>query len=289
MSIPILVIGGINMDILGMPLDAFRYRDSNIGEVRLAAGGVGHNIARQLAKQGAKVELMCAFGSDLFAQALEAACADEGVGTKYALKLQGPSCSYLAIHDETGDMAASLNDMALMAALDAAAIRRLPRRGFQACVLDANLSSEALAAACDHLALPLIADPVSIAKALRLKPLLHRLTALKPNLLEAEALTSEQEPEKAAKALLLMGLKQAYISLGRDGLYYASADDSGWLKPGERIDAPATGAGDAMAAGISLAIAQGLNPREAARMGMQEAEKKLRSNLIQLKKGEPST
>lgn len=31
----ILVIGGLNMDVLGMPSGAFSYRDSLIGKVRL--------------------------------------------------------------------------------------------------------------------------------------------------------------------------------------------------------------------------------------------------------------
>lgn len=286
MSLPILVIGGINMDILGIPDGAFRYRDSNIGRLQLAAGGVGHNIARQLALQGARVELMCAFGDDAFAGQLRHACAEEGIGTHYAMNLSGRSCSYLAIHDEGGDMAASINDMALMKRLDADAIRRLPRDGFAACVLDANLSTEALKAAAEHLLAPLIADPVSCAKGSRLIPVLPRLTALKPNLSEAEAMSDCSGPEAAASALLDTGLQQVYISLGREGLYYASREDHGYIRPTELIDAPATGAGDAMAAGLTLAMTKGFVPRDVALCGLREAERRLITNRSLLRQEE---
>lgn len=287
MSMPILVIGGINMDILGNPVGDFRLRDSNIGRLTLSAGGVGHNIARQLASQGARVELMCVFGDDVFAGHLRAACANEGIGLLHALQLSGRSCSYLAIHDETGDMAVSLNDMELMERLDGPAVRCLSPAGFAACVLDANLGVQALEAAAEHLDMPLIADPVSIAKAGRLGSVLHRLSALKPNLSEAEAMTGQKGPEDAARALLDRGVKQVFVSLGRDGLYFASAAERGYLKPERLMNAPATGAGDAMAAGITMAIAEGLSPAQAALRGLREAEKRLMSNLeiLNMKEG----
>ena len=62
-----LVIGGLNMDILGTPSHSFVQRDSNIGRVRLTPGGVGRNIASHLARLGAPVELMAVLGNDVYA------------------------------------------------------------------------------------------------------------------------------------------------------------------------------------------------------------------------------
>ena len=93
--------------------------------------------------------------------------------------------------------------------------------------------------------------------------MLDKLTALKPNRMEAELLSGvtirgEDDIRKAAKALLDKGLQQVYISLGADGLY--AADRSGQEV---RLECPrvqvvnATGGGDAMAAALAACIAHG--------------------------------
>ncbi|MHC1786375.1 MAG: carbohydrate kinase family protein [Christensenellales bacterium] len=267
---PILVIGGMNMDILGVPEAAMVLRESNKGQVLLRPGGVGRNIAQQLGTLGAPVELMTVLGDDDFSRMLEDSCRQLGIGLRFSLRVRGRGCVYLALHDRGGDMLAALNDMEAMAALHGRYLREaLPRGGFSACVLDANLGEETLLAAAEHLEAPLIADPVSCEKAGRLLPILHRLTALKPNLREAQQLSGQSSPEAAASALLDRGVAQVYVSCGAEGLYYASRQAAGYLTALPVPEAPATGAGDAMVAGLSLAIAQGLDIGAAARLGQQ--------------------
>lgn len=268
---PILVIGGLNLDILGMPDCAFSYRDSLIGRVRMVPGGVGRNISEHIARHGQAVELMTVLGSDHFAAMLESSCRELCIGLRHALRTQESSCVYLAVHDAQGDMAVAVNDMAAMRLLDAKSLDTLPKDGFSACVLDANLSEETLAAAAERLNLPLVADPVSCEKALRLLPILPRLTALKPNLKEALALTGRDSLSEAASALLDKGVRQVYISLGKDGLYCASGDERLRLPPIPVPKAPATGAGDAMTAGLVCAIAQHLSLRACAENGLRFA------------------
>ena len=53
----IAVIGSVNMDIGGYSHGPLTAGDSNPGRVRLSVGGVGCNIARNLALLGAKVYL----------------------------------------------------------------------------------------------------------------------------------------------------------------------------------------------------------------------------------------
>ena len=48
----ICVIGGANADIIATSFSAFVPNDSNPGAVRLTAGGVGRNIAHNLALLG---------------------------------------------------------------------------------------------------------------------------------------------------------------------------------------------------------------------------------------------
>lgn len=265
---PILVIGGMNMDILGIPSAGFSLRDSNSGQVHFVPGGVGRNIAQHLTSLGAQVELMTVLGNDAYADILSDSCSKYRIGLRYALRVPERSCVYLAIHDSRGDMIAALNDMGAMRYLSADRLKKaLPADAFSACVLDANLDTQAMQAALEHIRAPMIADPVSCDKAERLRPVLHRLTALKPNMREAFQLTGRQSPEEAAQALLDTGLRQVYISLGSKGLYYASPKDRGYLSALCISSAPATGAGDAMVAGLSFAVAQGKSVRECALLG----------------------
>ena len=58
----VVVIGGANMDICGTSHDNLLLGDSNPGKVRTSAGGVGRNIAENLARLGSDTRLMTAVG-----------------------------------------------------------------------------------------------------------------------------------------------------------------------------------------------------------------------------------
>lgn len=276
----ILVIGGMNMDILGRSDSGFRAGDSLIGQVDMLPGGVGRNIAARLRILGAEVELLTAIGNDIFAGLLRESCKELAIGLSLSLAVNAPSSRYMAIHDKAGEMHAALNDMRTLNQLSGGYIRNSLRghAAFDACVLDANLGEDCLLASAKAVEAPLVADPVSAAKCRHLLPLLPYLTAIKPNLLEAQTLSGESEPGRASAKLRKLGVKQVYISMGAEGLYFADAHDSGLL-PVKRIHgARVTGAGDAMAAGITLGVAAGFTARETALFGISSAEQFLLNN-----------
>ncbi len=268
-----LVIGGLNLDILGTGSVPFLEGDSIPGFIQTRPGGVGFNIASHLAKAGVRTELMTVLGDDLNAGLLRAACAEKGICLSHSFQAKGPSPRYLAIHDMRGEMRAAVNDTRLLEALSPDGLRAalLGKSGFHACVLDANLSEACLKSAASAVSTPLIADPVSAVKCLRLLPVMGSLTAVKPNRIEAQALTGEDSPERAAKALLHLGVKQVYISLGSGGVYFADANRSGQLNAPRLSGVSVTGAGDAMAAGIALGVTIKLSVDETALLGIQHA------------------
>ena len=164
-----IVIGGLNLDICGMPDGELVARDSNIGTVAMRAGGVGHNIAARLAELGVPVELAAVLGDDGAAHMLSARCAEEKIGLRYALRLHGASCCYLSLHERDGDMAAAVNAMKLMESFTP---ERLPMEAINAaalCVADANLPAATLEALAARASTPILADPVSCAKADRVR------------------------------------------------------------------------------------------------------------------------
>lgn len=273
----VTVVGGMNLDLLATPDVPLLSRDSTPGKITLRPGGVGRNIAARLSEAGARARLITALGCDGRAEMLARLCRESGVDLSLSVATDCPAPCYLCIHDDKGDMVLAVNDMSAMEKLTPEAMesRMDALNRSDACVLDANLSRETLLYIASHASVPLILDPVSCAKAPRVRDILPYLAAIKPNRMEAEALTGERNVEKAAAALLNAGVKRVFISLGAEGVYYADESQSGH-EPARLLPTfPATGAGDALCAGLTLSILSGMDAKACAKAGQEAAYRAL--------------
>lgn len=244
----ILVVGGLNLDIQGRSSAVFRPGDSNPGRVERSPGGVGRNIAENLARLGCRVELLSVLGDDGASAELEASCAARGIGLRGTLRLPGRAAStYLCLLDADGGLVGAVSSMEAMEELLPPVLeerRELFDRA-DCVVVDANLPEASIAWIAREYGRgsggrrPLLAlDPVSETKALRALPRLGDFDLAKPNLREAAVLAGlpkEEDPDRLAEALLARGLGAVFISLGARGLYYA----------GGELRGPATGEGTA--------------------------------------------
>ena len=264
----VTVVGGANTDICGRPAQALVRHDSAPGQVSVRHGGVGRNIACDLARLGLRTRFVTALGDDGFGASVREGCRSCGVDMSLTRIVPGArSPVYLYLSDEKGEMDAAVSDMEVMAALTPAYLRAHLSEldESDAVVLDGNLPEETIAFLCEKLRAPIVADPVSTAKATRFASVLGRLAAIKPNLLEARALTGKQNPEDCADALLRLGVGSVFLSLGAKGLLAASGEER-VLLPCERTElVSATGAGDAATAAIVWATVRGLGLAAAAR------------------------
>ncbi|WP_298444332.1 PfkB family carbohydrate kinase [uncultured Ferrimonas sp.] len=254
-----VVIGGANMDLCGRADGSLINADSNPGQLRCSAGGVGRNIADNLARLGSKVQFIGAMGDDGWGEQLKSSCREAGIEVDHCLTVSGAtSSSYLSIHDADGEMQLALNDMALLERLNAEQLgqREAVLKRATMLVVDANLCDSALDYLFHcHSDKPILVDPVSSAKASKLRPYLRHIHTLKPNQLEAELLSghtirsSADLPTVAAK-LHQQGVQRVLISLGKQGAFAS-------CELGQRIIPAAatcvnnvTGAGDALMAGL---------------------------------------
>ena len=264
----VTVVGGANTDICGRPAQALVRHDSAPGQVSVRHGGVGRNIACDLARLGLRTRFVTALGDDGFGASVAEGCRSCGVDMSLTRIVPGArSPVYLYLSDEKGEMDAAVSDMEVMAALTPAYLRAHLSEldESDAVVLDGNLPEETIAFLCEKLRAPIVADPVSTAKAPRFASVLGRLAAIKPNLLEARALTGKQSPEDCAEALLRSGVGSVFLSLGAKGLLAASGEER-VLLPCERTElVNATGAGDAATAAVVWAMVRGLDLAAAAR------------------------
>lgn len=276
----VIVVGGMNLDLLATPFSPLIPRDSTPGRITARAGGVGRNIAARLAELGADAALITALGNDERAAMLDGLCGGE-IDLSLAVRTDRSAPCYLCIHDHRGDMALAVNDMSAVECLtpEAMADRLGEINRADGCVLDANLPADTLLFIAQHARVPLILDPVSCMKAPRALGILSRLAAIKPNALEAETLTGERNVEKAAGALLEKGVKNVFISLGPEGVYFANEKEQGRLPALPLPAVPATGAGDAFCAGITVGLLQGLPIGDCAALGCRTARDALLRDL----------
>ena len=273
----VTVVGGMNMDIGGRPYKKLVAKDSNPGAVRMSPGGVGRNIAHNMSLLGLDVRLLTAFGDDVYAQKLAAVCGELGIDISQSPVIPGGHTStYLFVNDESGDMQLAVSDMDIYDHLTPQVLqsRRQLLDGSQVVVLDTNLPAETVAWVAENCRAPIFADPVSTAKAEKLRPVLGRLHTLKPNRIEAEllsgvAISDDASLRRAADALLETGLHRVFISLGADGVF--AADRSGQvlhLPAPEGNIVSTTGCGDSFMAALAWAYLQGSDLEKSAWAGL---------------------
>ena len=254
----VVVIGAANIDIGGTPYKPLIPGDSNPGVIKMSYGGVGRNIAHNLALLGVKVELITAIGDDTLGREMLERCESIGMDTSLSLIIPDASSStYLFINDDDGEMSLALSHVDIVKHITPEYIESLSDVINSAAIViaDCNLTQETLLKIKSVCKVPLYIDTVSVSHADKIKGHLDGIDTLKPNLLEAEFLTdmiieNEYDCLEAAHALIEQGVRRVFISLGPNGMIAADKDHT--LKA-DRYPAEVkctTGAGDSAMAAI---------------------------------------
>ncbi|MCL6271511.1 PfkB family carbohydrate kinase [Sansalvadorimonas sp. 2012CJ34-2] len=255
----VVVIGGCNLDIQGIPHKAGLKGDSLPGEVTMTPGGVGRNISENLARLGHQVRLISVVGDDDAGERLLTCTAEAGVDISSVHRLNNQrSPVYLSVLDAEHELVQAINDMDQMNSLtpDVLAEQSSGLRQSQAIVVDANVSCETLEYLFSRPQLPAIfADCVSASKAEKLKPWLSHIHCLKPNRMEAsllwgKAIETQEDLESCADWFHQQGVKQIFISLGEEGLFASNGERQLNVIPTPVEVVSCSGAGDALMAGL---------------------------------------
>ena len=271
----VIVIGAVNMDICGCPSGAPNMHDSNPGRVSLTPGGVGRNIAHNLRLLGVDVKFVAAVGSDVYGESVYRSCTDCGIDMSMARRIKGGRTStYLYVTDEKGEMMIAVCDADIAGSITPSYLKLLLDRlnAADAVVIDGNLSAETIKWIGENVTAPLYADPVSIAKAERMKSVLPKLAAFKPNEVEAMSMTGAATPLLAAEALMEQGVRRVFVSLGPDGIVAAEDGEVVKLPSGKADIVNTTGCGDAATAAIVWADINGFDLAETAYAAMTAAK-----------------
>jgi pseudouridine kinase len=277
----VCVIGAASVDLTGHSHGAFIAEDSNPGSLHISWGGVGRNIAENLARLDTRVHLVTVLGDDHFSGELQDHAADCGIDMHARIIECAAAPAYLCINDASGEMVGAVAAMELLDQLDEGWIQENAPiiDGATLCVIDANLDQELIGYLLDTFpGQDFFVDTVSMAKAERIMPWIGRFAAVKMNRDEAGYLSGISVSEKdslleAAAFFLAKGVRRVVISLGVDGLFYADSETCGSLQSVAGMKTiNATGSGDALMAGLAAATLQGLDLEEAAHQAMVAAK-----------------
>ncbi|HYF82076.1 MAG TPA: carbohydrate kinase family protein [Clostridia bacterium] len=256
----IVVAGGINVDIKGKSFDRMDIGSSSPGAIEISPGGVGRNIAHNLALLNVPVKLLSAVGSDAQGAKVLQETAGCGVNVDYVLHADDSlTGTYIALLDNMGEMSAALSDMQILGKLDVdyfkTRLEIMKKASFIIC--DANLpvpSIEFIISAANSCFIPVCLEPVSVRKALKLKNCLKGINFITPSLDELSALTGmdvqTNKAELLAAQLIKSGVQNVITTLGKEGLCYTNSEGNKLYQSLPTIVTDVTSAGDSLTAGF---------------------------------------
>jgi pseudouridine kinase len=251
-----LVVGGANVDLIGIPDKSLRMRDSNPGKIYISFGGVGRNIAHNATLAGAQVNLATVFGKDLLGRSCYDDCVKNGISMEHSRFCDSLGTStYMAVLDRDRDMQVGINDMDILDELDADRIKTVVQSldKEDICVLDTNLNARTLEILSRDGVCLFALDPISTHKAVKAKDILHRFDIVKPNFQQAEVLLgfkidTDEKILEALRRFLEIGIKEIIISLGEQGIAATNGKEFVKMKMEAEHIVNATGAGDCLLA-----------------------------------------
>ncbi len=276
----IVVVGSSNTDMV-VKVPALPTPGETVlgGRFVIAAGGKGANQAVAAARLGADVTFVCRLGTDMFGERSLEGLKKDGLHTQHVVRDEtSPSGVALIMVDERGEnlIAVAPGANGRLSVEDVEAARNaISRAGMLLLQLEIPLDAVRRAAQLGREASAVVIMNPAPARPLD-DALMREISILTPNAREAKALTGVEpkDPEscrRAAELLRERGVGSVVITLGKEGAFLSTGDDSE-LIPGRSVEAvDATAAGDAFNGALAHALASGGDLRDAVGFANQVA------------------
>jgi len=283
----IYVIGGSTIDIYAKSDKDIILKDSNIGDITIAYGGVANNIAHNLKALGEDISFITAFGDDYFSKLLIDDLNEKDINISLSkIFLEEKSSVYLAVLDNKKDMYVGVNDMGVIDRLDVENLSELKDivKDNDYVVLDTNLSNDSLRFIFNEVKGKKIVEAISVNKVSKIVPYLSKIDMIKLNNLEASSICGMKldDQVKMIAFMKLMkgeGVKEVLVS-SRKGLYIGTHKGIEFYKHNfNNINVVnSTGAGDALYSAYIYGKYHGSDTKNCATLGLISAIITLESN-----------
>ena len=277
----IVVEGTSFVDIKGFPFDAYIPAGRNAGRVDIIHGGVGRNVAEDIANLELRPVYVSMTDDTAVGRDVTAKLKNHKVNTDYIVTTKDGLGLWLAVFDDTGDVAGSISKRPEMQPL-AALIEEKGDEIFaeaDSIVIEIDIDKEIVKAVFkfakkyNKRVYALVAN-MSIAAERR--DFIKETDCFICNNQEADILFLEDfssvGPEDFAELLyekvVNANIPAMVVTLGENGAVYASKNGERGVCPAKAVTVrDTTGAGDAFCAGLSVALTYGKNLKEAVEIG----------------------
>lgn len=267
----ILVLGASIVDIIGFSRKKYHERDSIPGNIKISLGGVCRNIAENLARVNVNTEFISILGGDDQGRNILENSKLIGYNMEHSLILEDEyTPTYMAILNEHGEMESAIVDMDSLDKMEASFIDSKSHiiENAEYTILDSD-NPELLEYILTTFKgkTKFVLDPVSATKAEKIKHLIKYFHTVKPNRLETEVLCgfkieNDDDLKRAGDYFLSLGVKNVFISLDADGIYYKNFNEEGKIGTSSVEVKNVTGAGDSFVAGVGYGYMNNLSIKD---------------------------
>ena len=281
----IVVIGAVFVDVKGFPEDLYLPTGRNAGEIQFVHGGVGRNVAEDIAN----VELRPTFislvddtaqGEDVLRKLRR-----HKVNTDYIRKVPNGMGMWVAVFDQTGDLAGSISQRPDLSRI----CDILDEKGDEifknadSVVIEADVGKDIVKRALDlaeKYGKPVYGVVANMGIASERRDFLQRMDCFVCNQAEAGILfvanyskaTPEELCEDLPARLESANIPAIVVTMGSRGAVYANRSGEVGYFPAEHVKVrDTTGAGDAFCAGVSIGLTYHKSMREAVEIGTRLA------------------
>lgn len=158
----VTVVGGINMDVIGVPDGQLVPKNSNPGKINYYLGGAGRNIALNLTKLEVPNYFISVYGDDMYGSLFERDSKLNNMNVAYCVKVPSEKTSiYMSVYKN--ELYYAIDDMSINEYITPEFLEKHIDRinTSKYCIIDANLSKEAIEYIYENTVTPIIAKTVS--------------------------------------------------------------------------------------------------------------------------------
>lgn len=277
----IVIIGAVFVDIKGYPDGRFVPNGRNAGNIEQVHGGVGRNVAEDVANCELRPTFVSLVNSTGIGEDVVKKLRSHKVNTDYIRATPDGMGTWLAVFDDTGDVYASVSkrpDLTPIADI-------LDEQGdeiFQkadSVIIEIDLDKEIvkrILRLAQKYHTPVYAVPANIAIAMERRDFLQSIDCFVCNVQEAGMLFSDDYSrlgQQQMQRILSEKVRSAQIpkmivTMGAKGAVYADMEGDMGYCPARKVPVnDTTGAGDAFCAGVAIGLTYGKTLKEACEIG----------------------
>lgn len=281
----IVVVGNVFVDVKGFPNDLYIPRGRNSGRVEIVHGGVGRNLAEDIANTELRPVFVSMVDDSAEGEDVIRKLQNHKTNVDYVVRVPDGMGMWLAIFDQTGDIVGSISKRPQMDAM----VELLDSRGDEifrdadSIVVEIDMDKEIIkrvfkyARRYNKRVYAVVAN-MSIASQRR--DFLQSIDCFVCNedeasilfVSELSELTPEQLCDELSRRVVSARIPSMVVTMGSRGAVYASMNGDKGVYPARSVMVrDTTGAGDAFCAGVAIGLTYGKPLREAVEIGTRLA------------------